>query len=70
MRRKRRCLHEQLPAPANKNPHLGLLPGYMRAEAIIGGILQVTLHETGHAVFDIQGIPRLSWESEQSELFG
>jgi hypothetical protein len=42
----------------------------MRAEAIIGGILQVTLHETGHAVFDIQGIPRLSWESEQSELFG
>jgi len=60
----------QLPPPfndANKYPGLGLMQGYTRAEVIIGGIIQVALHETGHAVFDIQGIPRLGREEDAAD---
>ncbi len=60
----------QLPAPYNdakKYPGLGLMQGYTRAEVIIGGITQVALHETGHAVFDIQGIPRLGREEDAAD---
>jgi len=60
----------QLPAPYNdakKYPGLGLMPGFTRPEVIIGGITQVALHETGHAVFDIQGIPRLGREEDAAD---
>ncbi len=33
------------------SPQRGLLPGVTRAEAIVGAIAGVALHETGHAVF-------------------
>lgn len=60
----------QLRAPFNdakKYPGLGLMPGFTRAEVIIGGITQVALHETGHAVFDLQGIPRLGREEDAAD---
>ena len=60
----------QLPPPFNdekKYPGLGLMPGYTRAEVIVGGIIQVALHETGHAIFDIQGIPRLGREEDAAD---
>lgn len=60
----------QLPAPYNdakKYPGLGLMPGFTRAEIIIGGITQVALHETGHAVFDMEGIPRLGREEDAAD---
>lgn len=60
----------QLPPPYNdakKYPGLGLMPGFTRAEVIVGGITQVALHETGHAVFDIQGIPRLGREEDAAD---
>jgi Putative metallopeptidase len=60
----------KLPPPYNdpkKYPGLGLMPGYSPAEVIVGGIIQVTLHETGHAVFDIQGIPRLGREEDAAD---
>lgn len=60
----------QLPPPLNdpkQYPGLGLMPGFTRAEVIIGGIIQVTLHETGHAVFDLEGIPRLGREEDAAD---
>jgi len=60
----------QLPAPLNdtkKYPDIGLMQGFTRAEVIIGGITVVALHETGHAVFDIQGIPRLGREEDAAD---
>jgi hypothetical protein len=60
----------KLPPPYNdpkKYPGLGLMPGYSRAEVIVGGIIQVTLHETGHAIFDIQNIPRLGREEDAAD---
>jgi hypothetical protein len=59
-----------LPPPLNdpeKHPGLGLMQGFTRAEVIVGGITQVALHETGHAVFDIQGIPRLGREEDAAD---
>lgn len=35
-----------------------------RAEAIVGAFVGVMLHETGHAVFDIQQVPRLGREED------
>jgi len=60
----------KLPAPYNdakKYPGLGLMPGYSPAEVIVGGITQVALHETGHAVFDLEGIPRLGREEDAAD---
>lgn len=60
----------QLPAPYNdakKYPGAGLMPGFSRAEVIIGGTVGLILHETGHAVFDIQGIPRLGREEDAAD---
>ena len=61
---------DQLPSPLNdakKYPGLGLMPGFTRSEVIIGGTVGVILHETGHAVFDIQGIPRLGREEDAAD---
>jgi hypothetical protein len=49
-------------------PPRGLLPGVSRAEAIVGAIGGVALHETGHAVFDIQEIPRLGREEDAADM--
>jgi len=49
-------------------PQRGLLPGVTRAEAIVGAIGGVALHETGHAVFDIQQIPRLGREEDAADM--
>jgi hypothetical protein len=49
-------------------PPRGLLPGVTRAEAIVGAIGGVALHETGHAVFDIQEIPRLGREEDAADM--
>jgi len=49
-------------------PPRGLLPGVTRAEAIVGAIGGVALHETGHAVFDIQQIPRLGREEDAADM--
>ena len=45
----------------------GLMPGFSRDEIIIGGFIFVLLHETGHAVFDIQGVPRLGHEEDAAD---
>jgi hypothetical protein len=45
----------------------GLIPGFTRAEVIIGGTVGVTLHEMGHAIFHIQGIPRLGREEDAAD---
>jgi hypothetical protein len=47
----------------------GLLPGFTRAEVIAGGLIFVLLHETGHAVFDIQKVPRLGHEEDAADEF-
>src|SRR5262245_35561555 len=49
-------------------PPQGLVPGVTRAEAIVGAIGGVALHETGHAVFDIQEIPRLGREEDAADM--
>jgi hypothetical protein len=56
----------QLP-PAYMLAGAGLLPGFGRAEVIVGGLIFVLLHETGHAVFDIQGVPRLGHEEDAAD---
>jgi Putative metallopeptidase len=38
-----------------------------RAEAVVGAFVGVLLHETGHAVFDIQQIPRLGREEDSAD---
>jgi hypothetical protein len=53
---------------ASDGPQRGLLPGVTRAEAIVGAIGGVALHETGHAVFDIQQIPRLGREEDAADM--
>jgi len=53
---------------ASKGPRKGLLPGVTRAEAIVGAIGGVALHETGHAIFDIQEIPRLGREEDAADM--
>jgi hypothetical protein len=49
-------------------PPRGLLPGITRAEAIVGAIGGLAMHETGHAVFDIQEIPRLGREEDAADM--
>jgi hypothetical protein len=49
-------------------PPRGLLPGITRAEAIVGAIGGLAMHETGHAVFDIQRIPRLGREEDAADM--
>jgi hypothetical protein len=46
----------------------GLIPGFTRAEVILGGTIGVTLHEMGHAIFHIQGIPRLGREEDAADM--
>jgi hypothetical protein len=45
----------------------GLMPGFTRAEVIVGGTVGVTLHEMGHAIFHIQKIPRLGREEDAAD---
>lgn len=45
----------------------GRMPGITRGEVIVGGTIGLILHETGHAVFDIQGIPRLGREEDAAD---
>lgn len=45
----------------------GLMPGFSRDDVIIGELVFVLLHETGHAVFDIQGVPRLGHEEDAAD---
>jgi hypothetical protein len=53
---------------ASNGPRRGLVPGVTRAEAIVGAIGGVALHETGHAIFDIQQIPRLGREEDAADM--
>jgi hypothetical protein len=46
---------------------LGLIPGFSRAEVIIGGAVGVILHELGHALFDIQDIPLFGREEDGAD---
>lgn len=46
---------------------LGLMPGFTRAEVIIGGAVDVMMHELGHALFYIQGIPVLGREEDAAD---
>jgi len=46
---------------------LGLIPGFTRAEVIIGGAVDVILHELGHALFQIQDIPLLGREEDAAD---
>ena len=59
--------HDILPPNLKKYDGAGLLPGVTRSEAILGGVADVLLHETGHAIFDIQGIPRLGREEDAAD---
>src|SRR5262249_26306955 len=45
----------------------GLIPGFTRAEVIVGGTIGVILHELGHALFDIQDIPLLGREEDAAD---
>ena len=45
----------------------GLIPGFTRADVIIGGTIGVILHELGHALFDIQDIPLLGREEDAAD---
>jgi hypothetical protein len=58
---------DRLPSPLRNVADVGLMEGFTRAEVIVGGIIQVLLHETGHAIFDIQGIPRLGREEDAAD---
>jgi hypothetical protein len=46
---------------------LGLIPGFSRAEVIIGGAISVTLHELGHALFHIQDVPLFGREEDGAD---
>jgi Putative metallopeptidase len=48
---------------------LGLMPGVTRAEVLIGGTIDVVLHELGHAVFDLDEIPRFGREEDAADQF-
>jgi hypothetical protein len=61
--------HTAVPPEKRPNiPRRGLVPGVSRAEAIIGGLIGVALHEAGHAIFDIQRIPRLGREEDAADM--
>jgi len=48
---------------------LGLIPGFTRAEVVLGGSVSVVLHELGHAVFDLLNIPRFGREEDAADQF-
>ena len=58
--------NEQPKPPRVFGPY-GRHPEVTRAEAILGGWVGVFLHEAGHAVFDIEGIPRLGKEEDAAD---
>lgn len=58
---------EKLKPPPNPNIPIGLHPDVTRGEAIVGGWVGVVLHEAGHAVFDIQKIPRFGKEEDAAD---
>jgi hypothetical protein len=58
---------DQQPKPSRTFGPYGLHPEVTRAEAILGGWVGVFLHEAGHAVFDIQKIPRLGKEEDAAD---
>ncbi len=58
---------DQQPKPSRTFGPYGLHPDVTRAEAILGGWVGVFLHEAGHAVFDIQKIPRLGKEEDAAD---
>jgi hypothetical protein len=58
--------HDKLP-PWLDPPGAGLMPRFTRPEVIIGGLVDVLLHETGHAVFHIQDVPRLGHEEDAAD---
>jgi hypothetical protein len=43
--------------------------GVTRADAVVGPILEVFLHEVGHAVFDYLGVPILGREEDAADQF-
>jgi hypothetical protein len=45
----------------------GLMPGFTRAEVLVGGTVGLVLHETGHAIFDIENVPRLGREEDAAD---
>jgi hypothetical protein len=45
----------------------GLMPGFTRAEVIVGGTVSVALHEIGHAVRHNLGIVRLGREEDTAD---
>src|SRR5262245_8785397 len=58
---------DQQPKPQRTFGPYGLHPDVTRAEAILGGWVGVFLHEAGHAVFDLQKIPRLGKEEDAAD---
>jgi len=60
-------LPDKLKPPPNPNLPIGLHPEVTRGEAIVGGWVGVVLHEAGHAVFDIQKIPRFGKEEDAAD---
>jgi hypothetical protein len=57
----------QQPRPPRPFGPYGLHPEVTRVEAILGGWVGIFLHEAGHAVFDIQKIPRLGKEEDAAD---
>ncbi len=47
----------------------GLVPGFTRADVVLGGTVSLVLHELGHAVFDLLNIPRFGREEEAADQF-
>jgi hypothetical protein len=45
----------------------GLMPGVTREEVLVGGTIEVALHELGHAIFDNLKIPRLGREEDAAD---
>lgn len=47
-----------------------LLPGFRREDAAVGGFVHVLLHETGHAIFHLLGIPIFGREEDAADAVG
>jgi Putative metallopeptidase len=59
--------HKRAPNEPFTPTSLGLMPGFTRAEVIIGGAVSVILHELGHALFHIQDIPQFGREEDGAD---
>jgi hypothetical protein len=59
--------HKRAPNEPFTSTSLGLVPGFTRAEVIIGGAVSVILHELGHALFHIQDIPQFGREEDGAD---